>query len=742
MIRPLRFIAVAAAAHLICLSSHSQLEPNLLERAATGDATAMHLIGRAAAAAGKPVDAYAWFSLASEHGVETAEKSELFNTLSTAQVTEASRRAEEIRTNQLRGLPPPARKPVVRVIETKRPVEETPIAPLPAAPAKTEPALDGKVEAQQARIASLEGDLAAARSEVSDARKQSTESAARLEAALAKAGQDRDALAAEVSTLRRDKQRAEESLAQMQARPSLDAQIERQKTQIARLEADVAAARSETSAANARSDEKATQLEAALAKSGQEKETLSEEIASLRQDRLRAEEARDKMRAEVAAVRSKLETDLAAAQTEARVAKQKAGEATQLEAALAQATQERDALAGEIATLRRDKQRAEESLAQIQARPSLEGKVKEQEARITALESDLITAQTETRAAKEETGKTRTTLEAALAKAGQETGRLTAEIAALRREKERVEESLAQLQARPSLNGEVEAQKAQIAKLEADLAVARAETSAAKEKVGELNTQLQAALAKPNQDAHSKEIATLRQDRLRAEEARDQLRVDFAAARSKLEADLAAARNEVRAARAQVAKLEADLAAARSEARSGKAEFGESTSQLDETPARATQERDAPSGTLAALRGNNSSEIERLREEVAVAEQARTAALADRDAAFRDLTAEQIRNDNLVRELARARPAVLLASAGTSTPRAAPSRTPASEFVEVPAPASTEAREHTVAYGENLSMISLRYYNSPNRWREIFDANREVMNSPNQLAPGMKLRIP
>jgi chromosome segregation ATPase len=697
MIRPLRFVTLVVTTHLLCFSSLAQLEPSLLERATTGDATAMHLIGRASSSSGKPVEAYAWFSLAAEYGVETAERSALLNTLSPSQINEAARRTEEIRTTQLRGLPPPAKLPTARVIETKRPVEEKPVALPPPAPAKPLPVPDLQAEGRRSQIAKLETDLAAARSEASDAKKKSEETSTRLEAALAKAGQERDALASEISTLRRDKQRAEESLAQLQARPSLDSQIETQKAQIAKLEEDLAAARSETRSATSKSAEKATQLETALAKAGQENETLSAEIASLRQDRLSAEEARDKIRAEVSAVRSKLETDLAAAQTEARVAKQKSGEATKLEAAVAQVTQERDALSGENATLRRDKLRAEESLAQIRAQPTLEGKVQEQQTRIASLEADLVAAQSETRAAKEESGKAGASLQASLAKAGQENERLFAEISALRRDKQRAEESLAQMNAKPSLNGVVETQKAQIAKLETDLTAARAETNVATEKVGELNTKLQAALANPSpdRDAHSKEIAALRQDRLRAEEARDQLRVDFAAARSKLEAELASARNEVRTARAQVAQLEADLAAARSEARSGRAEFGESTGQLQEALAQASQ----------------------------------------------DLAAAEIRNENLVRELARTRPGMLLALDSSST-RAAPTRTIAQEFVEVVAPASTETRAHTVANGENLSAISARYYGTPNRWRDIFDANREVMSSPNQLAPGTTLRIP
>jgi nucleoid-associated protein YgaU len=161
-----------------------------------------------------------------------------------------------------------------------------------------------------------------------------------------------------------------------------------------------------------------------------------------------------------------------------------------------------------------------------------------------------------------------------------------------------------------------------------------------------------------------------------------------------LETDLAAAQIEARAAKAQVVKLEAELAAARSEVRSGRPQIGESTAQLQQALSQAN----------------------------------------------RDLAAEQIRNENLVRELARARPGMSLALDSTTTSRAAPTRAVAPEPVDVAA--TMLPRVHTVDSGENLSSISERYYGTPNRWREIFSANTDVMNSPNQLAPGMKLRIP
>ncbi|MBU0554022.1 LysM peptidoglycan-binding domain-containing protein [Myxococcota bacterium] len=50
---------------------------------------------------------------------------------------------------------------------------------------------------------------------------------------------------------------------------------------------------------------------------------------------------------------------------------------------------------------------------------------------------------------------------------------------------------------------------------------------------------------------------------------------------------------------------------------------------------------------------------------------------------------------------------------------------------------------HRVQRGENLSDIAQRYFGTATRWREIYNANRQVIGrSPNQLKPGMRLTIP
>lgn len=64
---------------------------------------------------------------------------------------------------------------------------------------------------------------------------------------------------------------------------------------------------------------------------------------------------------------------------------------------------------------------------------------------------------------------------------------------------------------------------------------------------------------------------------------------------------------------------------------------------------------------------------------------------------------------------------------------------------EQPAKASVPAagRHHTVARGDTLFSLSVKYYGSRTRWRDIYAANRSVLPSENTpLKIGMDLKIP
>ncbi|MBN8583508.1 MAG: LysM peptidoglycan-binding domain-containing protein [Ignavibacteria bacterium] len=49
---------------------------------------------------------------------------------------------------------------------------------------------------------------------------------------------------------------------------------------------------------------------------------------------------------------------------------------------------------------------------------------------------------------------------------------------------------------------------------------------------------------------------------------------------------------------------------------------------------------------------------------------------------------------------------------------------------------------YTVVYGDVLTGISLKYYGTVNRWREIWDANKSEIDDPNFIYPGQILKIP
>lgn len=55
---------------------------------------------------------------------------------------------------------------------------------------------------------------------------------------------------------------------------------------------------------------------------------------------------------------------------------------------------------------------------------------------------------------------------------------------------------------------------------------------------------------------------------------------------------------------------------------------------------------------------------------------------------------------------------------------------------------SSPPRTYTVQSGDTLSGISRKVYGTTTRWRDIFQANRDRMNSENALRVGQELRIP
>ena len=56
--------------------------------------------------------------------------------------------------------------------------------------------------------------------------------------------------------------------------------------------------------------------------------------------------------------------------------------------------------------------------------------------------------------------------------------------------------------------------------------------------------------------------------------------------------------------------------------------------------------------------------------------------------------------------------------------------------------AAPESQMYTVVSGDNLSKISQRFYGTPNKYPQIFEANKPMLTHPDKIYPGQVLRIP
>jgi nucleoid-associated protein YgaU len=61
-----------------------------------------------------------------------------------------------------------------------------------------------------------------------------------------------------------------------------------------------------------------------------------------------------------------------------------------------------------------------------------------------------------------------------------------------------------------------------------------------------------------------------------------------------------------------------------------------------------------------------------------------------------------------------------------------------------PQPAGTVDSEKTyvVVAGDSLSKIAKREYGDANKWRAIYEANKDVINDPDLIYPGQELKVP
>jgi TPR repeat protein/DNA repair exonuclease SbcCD ATPase subunit len=242
----------------------------------------------------------------------------------------------------------------------------------------------------------------------------------------------------------------------------------------------------------------------------------------------------------------------------------------------------------------------------------------------------------------------------------------------------------------------------------ADAAVLAAADKAAADKTQTELTTLQARVAEAEKasDSHSASVAELTQANVKLEQEREDMRrlVESyrgdinrltqnvrSAEQQKVEAERGAQQN-IDAVTAQLGQLRRELENAR-------------TAQARLAEASAAQERER-AAIITQLRTENGALAARLNQAQGTLDQIAAAARLGT-------------------------PAATIASGGTVPVRPVPS-----------AAQPAEVRYHTVAEGDSLSRISLRYYGTPNRWQEIFQANRDVLQGSSALRVGMQLRIP
>ncbi len=71
-------------------------------------------------------------------------------------------------------------------------------------------------------------------------------------------------------------------------------------------------------------------------------------------------------------------------------------------------------------------------------------------------------------------------------------------------------------------------------------------------------------------------------------------------------------------------------------------------------------------------------------------------------------------------------------SGGSSTAPAAPP----------PTVTIGSGKKHVVVKGDSLSKIAKREYGDANKWRRIYEANKDHIKDPDLIYPGQQLKIP
>lgn len=79
-------------------------------------------------------------------------------------------------------------------------------------------------------------------------------------------------------------------------------------------------------------------------------------------------------------------------------------------------------------------------------------------------------------------------------------------------------------------------------------------------------------------------------------------------------------------------------------------------------------------------------------------------------------------------------------SGGSST-ASAPAPVPQADGASSPE-GSVDSHLYVVVKGDSLSRIAAGQYGNPQKWRRIYEANRDLIKDPDLIYPGQQLRIP
>lgn len=210
-------------------------------------------------------------------------------------------------------------------------------------------------------------------------------------------------------------------------------------------------------------------------------------------------------------------------------------------------------------------------------------------------------------------------------------------------------------------------------------------------------------------------------------------------------AAVAAAADAAEAADRRKAEVEA---AARQRAEAARQAQAQSSAAAAAQAAREAEERKAAEAAAARTAAESRARAQREAREHAEALQQAEAEARDRAEAARKAARERY-NAAQAEKAAQAAEAAVRDRAGKPAPAAAAAVTAAVESaapapVAQTAPAATEPAVTTykVKSGDTLSHIALQFYGSAVRWREIYEANKDVIKNPGMIYPGQELTIP